>query len=74
MHVLLRASQNHIYKDWPRTEEGEIDWTEINNKELVVVFDADMCAKPEFFLRVGVDRCFECVACVDDMYALYVGC
>lgn len=33
------------------TGEG-IDWRLIPNNELVVVFDADMRAKPDFFLKV----------------------
>jgi hypothetical protein len=45
--------QNYVYASWPKNEAGEIDWTEISNKELIVVFDADMCAKQEFYLRVS---------------------
>ncbi|KAL6757888.1 nucleotide-diphospho-sugar transferase [Haematococcus lacustris] len=50
---LNNCLKNVIYANHPRhTDTGEIDWTEISNRECLVVFDADMCAKPEFFTRM----------------------
>ncbi len=46
------ALTNVIYKNYPRNEAGALDWTEISNKECIVVFDADMNCKPEFFLKM----------------------
>ncbi|GAX77149.1 hypothetical protein CEUSTIGMA_g4595.t1 [Chlamydomonas eustigma] len=49
---LNNALRNVIYKNYPKNELGEIDWTEISNKECIVVFDADMNCKPDFFLKM----------------------
>jgi hypothetical protein len=42
---LNNALRNVIYKNYPKNELGQIDWTEISNKECIVVFDADMNCK-----------------------------
>ncbi|KAJ9506235.1 hypothetical protein QJQ45_014216, partial [Haematococcus lacustris] len=49
----LNFCLHSIYASLPRSELNpeDVDWSEISNKELVVVFDSDMCAKPDFFCK-----------------------
>ncbi|KAJ9528163.1 hypothetical protein QJQ45_005789 [Haematococcus lacustris] len=49
----LNFCLHSIYASLPRSELNpeNVDWSEISNKELVVVFDSDMCAKPDFFCK-----------------------
>ncbi|KAJ9528567.1 hypothetical protein QJQ45_020457, partial [Haematococcus lacustris] len=49
----LNFCLHSIYASLPRSEVNpeDVDWSEISNKELVVVFDSDMCAKPDFFCK-----------------------
>ncbi|KAG1680163.1 hypothetical protein FOA52_000276 [Chlamydomonas sp. UWO 241] len=48
---LNNAPCNHIYKDHPKAENGSIDWTSVDPRDTIVVFDADMMAKPDFFCK-----------------------
>ncbi|KAG1672206.1 hypothetical protein FOA52_002907 [Chlamydomonas sp. UWO 241] len=48
---LNNTLKNVVYKNYPKNDNGDIDWTEISNKECVVVFDADMNCKPDFYLK-----------------------
>ncbi|KAG1680162.1 hypothetical protein FOA52_000275 [Chlamydomonas sp. UWO 241] len=48
---LNNALCNHIYKDHPKAENGSIDWTSVDPRDTIVVFDADMMAKPDFFCK-----------------------
>ncbi|KAL6758967.1 hypothetical protein V8C86DRAFT_3133901, partial [Haematococcus lacustris] len=51
----LNFCLHNIYASLPRSELNpeDVDWSEISNKELVVVFDSDMCAKPDFFCKAS---------------------
>ena len=49
---LNNALRNVIFKDY-QTPGGATDWQSLPANEMVVVFDADMRAKPDFFLKVG---------------------
>ena len=50
---LNNCLKNVIYKNTPLNGKGEIDFTLISNRELIVVFDSDMRAGHDFFLKVG---------------------
>ncbi|KAJ9523924.1 hypothetical protein QJQ45_022417 [Haematococcus lacustris] len=54
----LNFCLHKIYASLPRSELNpeDVDWSEISNKELVVVFDSDMCAKPDFFCKASADN------------------
>jgi hypothetical protein len=54
---LNNALRGHVFSEHPRTANGDVDWQQLPPKELVVVFDADMRAKPDFFLKVRVTCC-----------------
>jgi hypothetical protein len=48
---LNNALRGHIFSSVPKNDQGLPDWTEISNKELIVIFDADMNCKQDFFLK-----------------------
>lgn len=48
---LNNALRGHIFSSIPKNDQGLADWTEISNKEIIVVFDADMNCKQDFFLK-----------------------
>lgn len=57
---LNNCLKNVIYSDYKADlVDGAINWQDIPNTELIVIFDADMVCKPDFFLKtLEVCWCF----------------